>query len=210
MCPSSLCSQPFPILNRLSSWRGERQGAHCTRFSHTKKGHFVEHGVRVWLGRGVGAGALTWAGRAQDPLLCICFPCTSNSPQLHLPFVSLAVIKHFFFSLQAHHSSNTNILHASLLPRLFPPLLCLAEHLQPSPACPRASTHQQDLQGSATPHLSSIEVASHLTSDLRPTVLFSSTQARVTMQKTTCLKKDMKFPAATSNHARQSWLQGAF
>lgn len=96
MCPSSLCSQPFPILNRLSSWRGERQGAHCTRFSHTKKGHFVEHGVRVWLGRGVGAGALTWAGRAQDPLLCICFPCSSNSPQLHLPFVSLAVVKHFF------------------------------------------------------------------------------------------------------------------
>lgn len=118
--------------------------------------------------------------------------------------------KAFFFSLQAHHSSNTNILHASLLPRLFPPLLCLAEHLQPSPACPRASTHQQDLQGSATPHLSSIEVVSHLTSDLRPTVLLSSTQARVTMQKTTCLKKDMKFPAATSNHARQSWLQGAF
>lgn len=166
MCPSSLCSQPFPILNRLSSWRGERQGAHCTPFSHTKKGHFVEHGVRVWLGRGVGAGALTWAGRAQDPLLCICFPCTSNSPQLHLPFVSLAVIKHFFFSLQAHHSSNTNTLHTSLPTKALPtsPLLGRAPPAQPSlptclysPARPAGLCHPTPVfhRSGVTPHLRS-------------------------------------------------------
>lgn len=134
--PFSSLYLAFPRLEQVSSsaW-GESEDSGDARFSCSRKGGFVEHRMRFTpqLGQGVGAGGSDagWQRSSPgSPSLHRASILALNSPQVHLPFASLTVVKYFSSQKSKGLAASTSqyqykrTLHAHCsLPMLFPPLL---------------------------------------------------------------------------------------